>query len=91
MGKRPLERAMGELRRSLEQVGDRVRHAAETAAESAESSDSGSSHNVATAINVGRSGRVRGVSVKQRTRVRKDGTRVVETIRKTYGDDDGDS
>lgn len=90
-----LGQAMGRLRRSLEQAGERVREAAEQAAREGGRTtthvSTGEGHNVAIAANVGRSpsgrGRVRGVSSVQRVRRRPDGTSEVETRRTVFGDD----
>jgi hypothetical protein len=85
---------MDRLRRTLETTGEQVRRATTKAAREA-SRASGTAHhggrrNVVVATNVGRDGRVRGVSVTQRSRIRPDGSEEIETTREVYGDDDGE-
>jgi hypothetical protein len=85
---------MDQLRRSLEVTGEQVSRAAKQAAkETARAGGAtrrGGRQNVALAANVGRDGRVRGVSVTQRSRIRTDGSEEVETTREVYGDGDGE-
>jgi hypothetical protein len=84
-----LRQGMDQLRRSLEETGQHVRRAAEAATSSQGGRRRGGRRNVAVAANVGRDGRVHGVSVTQRSRVRPDGSEEIETTREVYGDDDG--
>ena len=87
---------MDQLRRSLEATGEQVRRAARQATEDAARSGrvtrrvtrGGGRRNIALAANVGRDGRVRGVSVTQRSRIGPDGREEIETTREVYGDDD---
>ena len=84
-----LREGMDQLRRSLEQTGDEVRRAAKKAARGrGVTVRGGGRRNIAVAANVGGNGRVRGVSVTQRSRIRPDGTEEIETTREVYGDDD---
>ncbi|HEY3110069.1 MAG TPA: hypothetical protein VGL23_15000 [Chloroflexota bacterium] len=84
---------MDQLRRSLEATGEQVGRAAKQAAKEtarvSRATRRGGRRNIALAANVGRDGRVRGVSVTQRSRIRPDGSEEVETTREVYGDDDG--
>jgi len=89
-----LRKSMDQLRRSIEASGEQVRRAAEQATREAgragRTTHRGGRRNIAVATNVGRDGRVRGVSVTQRSRIRPDGSEEIETTREVYGDDDGE-
>ena len=80
---------MDELGRRLREAGEQVKSAARQAAREAkrEARRGGGARNVAFAGNVGADGKLRGVSVTQRSRMRADGTTEVETTRTVYGDD----
>jgi hypothetical protein len=80
---------MDDLRRGMKRMARAVQQAAEEAAEHGtieRTISHGVSTNVAAAVNVGRPGRVSGVSVRQRTRTRPDGTTLTETVRTHWGD-----
>ena len=87
-----LRKSMDQLRRSIEASGEQVRQAAEKAVTEAgrasRTTRRGGRRNIAVSANVGRDGRVRGVSVTQRSRIRPDGSEEIETTREVYGDDD---
>ena len=83
---------MDDLRRGMKRMARDVKRAAEEAAEHATTERTvtrGEGTNIAAAVNVGRPGRVSGVSVRQRTRTRADGTTETETVRTHWGDSAG--
>jgi predicted phage tail protein len=88
-----LRESMEQIRRSVEATGEQVRRATKQAAKEAVRASAttrrGGRRNVAVVANVGGDGRVRGVSVTQRSRIRPDGSEEIETTREVYGDDDG--
>ena len=87
-----LRESMDRLRHNLEATGEQVRRATKEATKKAvratRTTRRGGRRNVVVAANVGRDGRVRGVSVTQRSRIRPDGSEEIETTREVYGDDD---
>ena len=89
-----LRESMDRLRHNLEATGEQVRRATKEAtkeaARAAGTTRRGGRRNVVVAANVARDGRVRGVSVTQRSRIRPDGSEEIETTREVYGDDDGE-
>jgi hypothetical protein len=86
---RQLRRQMDDLRRGMKRMAGDLKQAAEAAAEHGtveRTVSHGEGANVAAAVNVGRGGGSRGVSVRQRTRTLPDGTRETETVRTHWGD-----
>ena len=87
-----LRAQMDDLRRGMKRLARDVKRAAAEAAEHGTTERTvthGAGINVAAAVNVGRRGGVRGVSVRQRTRTRPDGTTETETVRTHWGDGTG--
>ena len=84
-----LRAQMDDLRRGMKRMARDVKRAAAAAAEHGTTERTithGGGTNVAAAVNVGRPGRVSGVSGRRTSRTRPDGTTETETVRAHWGD-----